>query len=152
MRKSNGCSTPAPRSSGTKQWFKQLAQKPKENQCIANWTAVILLQVLMVVGRNVVWQMRNAKGCFGSDVAVRSIRSQMSQLGTCQWWWRVTSWVRPEALLHIIFFGRGFHWGCARRLIISSGASYVCQVDVASFWKHPLKKRSCARLCLVCLI
>jgi len=27
MRQPNGCSTPAPRSSATKQWFEQVAQK-----------------------------------------------------------------------------------------------------------------------------
>ena len=31
MRQSNGCSTPAPRSSAAKQWFQQLAQKNKKN-------------------------------------------------------------------------------------------------------------------------
>jgi len=29
----NGCSTSAPRSSAAKQWFEQLAQKKKKNQC-----------------------------------------------------------------------------------------------------------------------
>ena len=43
--------------------------------------------------------MKNAKGCFGSDVVAWSIRSHMTQLDTRQWWWRVTSWVKHEALL-----------------------------------------------------
>jgi len=30
MRQLNGCSTPAPRSSGAKQWFQRLAQKKKK--------------------------------------------------------------------------------------------------------------------------
>jgi len=38
--------------------------------------------------------MKNAKGCFGSDVVARSIRSHMTQLDTRQWWWRVTSRVK----------------------------------------------------------
>ena len=33
MRQPNGCSTPAPRSSAAKQWFKQLAQKKKNPWC-----------------------------------------------------------------------------------------------------------------------
>jgi len=33
--------------------------------------------------------MKNAKGCFGSDVMARSTRSHMIQLDTRQWWWRV---------------------------------------------------------------
>jgi len=37
--------------------------------------------------------MKNAKGCFGNDVVARSIRSHMTQLDTCQWWWHITSWV-----------------------------------------------------------
>jgi len=31
MRQSNGCSTPAPRSSAAKQWLEELAQKMKKN-------------------------------------------------------------------------------------------------------------------------
>jgi len=33
--------------------------------------------------------MKNEKGCFGSDVVARSIRSDMTQLDTRRWWWRV---------------------------------------------------------------
>jgi len=55
-----------------------------------------MLQVL--IGRAV---KKNAKGCFGSDVVARSIRSHMTQLDTCRWWWRVTSWVRHEAQLQV---------------------------------------------------
>ena len=29
--------------------------------------------------------MKNATGCFGSDVVVQSIRSHMTQLDTCPW-------------------------------------------------------------------
>jgi len=42
-----------------------------------------------------------AKGCFGSDVVARSICSHMTQLDTRRWWWRVTSWLRHEALLQV---------------------------------------------------
>jgi len=38
--------------------------------------------------------MKNAQGCFGSDVVARSIRIHKTQLDTRRWWWRVTSWVR----------------------------------------------------------
>jgi len=38
-------------------------------------------------------RMKNAKGCFGSDVEAWSIRNNMTQLDTRRWWWRVTSWV-----------------------------------------------------------
>jgi len=31
MRQLNGCSTPAPKSSATKQWFQQLAQTKEES-------------------------------------------------------------------------------------------------------------------------
>jgi len=34
MRQSNGCSTPAPRSSAVKQWIEQLAQKKKTKPAI----------------------------------------------------------------------------------------------------------------------
>jgi len=33
MRQSNGCSTPAPRSSAAKQWLEELAQKKKKTRC-----------------------------------------------------------------------------------------------------------------------
>ena len=46
--------------------------------------------------------MKNAKGCFGSDVVERGIRSHMTQLDTRRWWWRVTSWARHEALLQAV--------------------------------------------------
>jgi len=36
--------------------------------------------------------MKNAKGCFGSDVVARSIRSHLTQLDTRRWWWCATSW------------------------------------------------------------
>ena len=65
---------------------------------MANWTAVIVLQVLMVVRGKALRQMKNAKVCFDSDVDARSIRNHMMHLDTFRWWWRVTSWVRPEAL------------------------------------------------------
>jgi len=45
--------------------------------------------------------MKNAKDCFGSDVVARSICGHMTQLDTRQWWWRVKSWVRHEALLQV---------------------------------------------------
>jgi len=45
--------------------------------------------------------MKNAKGCFGSDVVARSIHSHMIQLDTRRWWCCVTSWARHEALLQV---------------------------------------------------
>ena len=51
--------------------------------------------------------MKNAKGCFGSDVVARNIRSHMTQLDTRQWWWRVTSWVKHDGLLHKLKMHRG---------------------------------------------
>jgi len=35
------------------------------------------------------------KGCFCSEVVVRSICSHMTQLDRCWWWWCLMSWVRP---------------------------------------------------------
>ena len=43
------------------------------------------------LSRKALWKMKNAKGCFGSDVVARSIRSHMTQLDTRRWWWRLTS-------------------------------------------------------------
>jgi len=71
------------------------------HQCIANWTAMILLQLLMVSHEKSAVRMKNAKGCFGSDVVARSIRSHMTQLDTCRWWWRVASWLKHEVLLQV---------------------------------------------------
>jgi len=45
--------------------------------------------------------MKNAKGCFDSDVVARSIRNHMTQLDTRRWWWRVTSWVRHGAVVKL---------------------------------------------------
>ena len=53
------------------------------HQCIANWTAVIMLQVLIGhSGEKRCEKMKNAKGCFGGDVVARSIRNHMTQLDT----------------------------------------------------------------------
>ena len=60
--------------------------------------------------------MKNAKGWFGSDVVVRSIRSHMTQLDTHRWWWHVMSWVRHEALLQV-----KMHRGINRMFAFSSG-------------------------------
>jgi len=46
MRQSNGCSTPAPRSSAAKQWLEQLAQKKKEKPYKTRWIWVRALDDL----------------------------------------------------------------------------------------------------------
>ena len=56
---------------------------------------------LWTVGRKTLWNMKNATGCCGSDVVARSMRSHVTQLDTWGWWWRVTSWLRHEALLQV---------------------------------------------------
>jgi len=66
------------------------------HQCIANWTAVIFLQVLMDSQEKSAVKMKNAQGCFGSDVVARSTGSHVTQPDTCRWWWRVTSLVSGE--------------------------------------------------------
>jgi len=72
---------------------------------------------LWSVRRKALWKMKNAKCCFGSDVVVRSIRNVVTWLlDTCRWWWRVTSWVRHEALLQVTM-----HRGIDGMLIFSSG-------------------------------
>jgi len=38
--------------------------------------------------------MKNAKSCYGSDVAERSTGSCVTRLDTSRWWWRVTWWMR----------------------------------------------------------
>ena len=49
-------------------------------------TAVMLLQVLIGYSEEKrCKKMKNAKGCFGSDVVARNIRSHMTQLDTRQW-------------------------------------------------------------------
>ena len=53
------------------------------HQCVANWTAEIMLQVFIGhSGEKRCEKMKNAKGCFGSDVVVRSVRSHMTQPDT----------------------------------------------------------------------
>jgi len=50
MRQSNGCSTPAPRSSEAKQWFQQLAQKKKNQVHALNADAHLSAALLYYVG------------------------------------------------------------------------------------------------------
>ena len=70
------------------------------HQCIANWTAVIMLQVLIGhTGDKRCEKIKYVKGCFGNDVVGRIIRNDMNQLDTRWWWWHVTSWVRHETLV-----------------------------------------------------
>jgi len=38
--------------------------------------------------------MKNAKGCFDSDIVAWSICSHMTQLDIHRWWWHMMSWVR----------------------------------------------------------
>ena len=53
-------------------------------------TAAMLLQVLIgYSGEKRCKKMKNAKGCLGSDVVARNIRSHMTQLDTRQWWWKI---------------------------------------------------------------
>jgi len=59
-----------------------------------NRTAVILLQVIGHSGEKRCKKMKSAKGCFSSDVVVRSIHTHMTQLDTHQWWWHVMSRVK----------------------------------------------------------
>ena len=58
------------------------------HQCIANWTAVILLQVLMASQEKTLWKMKNAKDCFGSDVWCEAY--------VVTW----LSWMRADGCLH----------------------------------------------------
>ena len=81
-------------------YYKCFDNSSYHHQCIANWTAVIMLEVLIGhSGEKRCEKMENAKGCFGSDEVAWSIRNHMSQLDTRRWWWRVTSWVRHGALV-----------------------------------------------------
>jgi len=61
MRQSNGCSTPAPRSSAAKQWFEQLAQKKKNISL--SWTHGPRRQSFLIVLIKIIFTCNKFKQC-----------------------------------------------------------------------------------------
>ena len=82
-------------------YCKRFDNSSYQHQCIAIELQWSCCRFLLVIQEKSAEKMKNAKGCFSSDVVARSIRSHMTQLDTCQWWWHVTSQVKHEALLQV---------------------------------------------------